>query len=121
MTRSLVLALGLAALVPALPLTAHAEQKVCYADLQRALEETDEGKKIKTRLKADYEKKQKELDARQEELKKMKLELDKQAAVLKPEALQQKSAELGKKLQDLQETYMRLQRDLQEKEAGETA
>ena len=100
--------------------TARAEQKIAYVDLQRALEETDEGKRAKAKLKADFDKKQHELDARQDELKKMKLDLDKQINILKPEALQQKQGELQQKLVALQETYMRLQKDLQEKEGVET-
>jgi outer membrane protein len=119
MNRMLTAALALTA-ISALPQVARAEQKIAYVDLQRALEETDEGKKAKAKLKADFEKKQKELDARQEELKKMKADLDKQQAILKPEALQAKQQELQQKLVGLQETYMRLQKDLQEKEAQET-
>jgi outer membrane protein len=120
MNRILTVVLGLAAVSFVPRLAAAADQKICYVDLQRALEETEEGKKIKSRLKSEYERKQKELDTRQEELKKLKADLDKQAAVLKPEALQVKSNELAQKLSQLQETYMRLQRDLQEKEAAET-
>jgi outer membrane protein len=127
MKRTLLLVFAmLAPITPTLLATERAaradktELKIAYVDLQRALEETDEGKKAKEKLKADFEKKQKELDARQEELKKMKADLDKQAAVLKPDALQSKTAELQQKLGQLQETYMRLQKDLQEKEASET-
>ena len=123
MKRILTLALAVAAF--AMPvfkfeLRARAEQKIAYVDLQRALEETDEGKRAKTKLKADFDKKQKELDVRQEELKKMKSDLDKQINILKPDALQQKQGELQQKLVALQETYMRLQKDLQEKEGVET-
>ncbi len=119
MKRILIAALSLSAMA-ALPSTARAELKIGYVDLQRALEETDEGKRAKAKLKSDFEKKQKDLDARQEELKRMKNDLDKQSSVLKPEALQQKQQELQQKLVQLQETYMRLQKELQEREATET-
>ena len=99
---------------------AHAEQKIAYVDLQRALEETDEGKKAKAALKSEFERKQKELDGRQEDLKKKKADLDKQEKILKPEALQTKQMELQQGLVQLQETYVRLQKDLQEKEATAT-
>ena len=79
MKTTITLALALLG-IGALPRAARAEQKIAYVDLQRALEETEEGKKAKTKLKTDFEKKQHELDARQEELKKMKQDLDKQAA-----------------------------------------
>jgi outer membrane protein len=115
-----VLSCAVATPLLALERAARAEQKIAYVDLQRALEETDEGKKAKAKLKSDFEKKQKELDGRQEELKKMKTDLDKQQNILKPEALAAKQQELQGKLVQLQETYMRLQKDLQEKEATET-
>ena len=99
---------------------AHAEQKIAYVDLQRALEETDEGKKAKAKLKSEFERKQKELDGRQDELKKLKADLDKQQSILTKEALAQKQQDMQQKLVQLQETYMRLQKDLQEKEATET-
>src|SRR3954469_9204563 len=50
----------------------------------------------------------------------MKTDIDKQASIMKPEALAAKQQELQGKLVQLQETYMRLQKDLQEKEANET-
>lgn len=118
MKRVLALALGLSALTLA-PRLARAEQKIAYVDLQRAIEETDDGKKVKARLKSEFEKKQKELDQRQEELKKMKAELDRQRAVLSKEAMATKEQEFAQKFQQLQETYMRLQQDLQRKEAEE--
>lgn len=123
MNRFFSIALAFAAVSsPMLKLerAAHAEQKIAYVDLQRALEETEEGKKAKAKLKADFEKKQKELDARQDELKKMKADLDKSAPMMKQEQLQAKTQELQQKLVALQETYMRLQKDLQEKEGAET-
>ena len=117
-SRTSILALALAGTVA--PRFALAEQKIAYVDLQRALEETDEGKKAKAKLKADFDKKQKELDQRQEELKKMKSDLDKQQSILTPAKLQEKQTELQQKLVALQETYVRLQKDLQEKEATAT-
>ena len=120
LTLALAFALGPVAHFGVGPRAAHAEIKIAYVDLQRALLETDEGKKAMARIKAEYDKKQKELNERQDELKKMKADIDKQATLLKPEALQQKQQELQTKLVGLQETYMRLQKDLQEKEATET-
>lgn len=99
---------------------ARAEQKIAYVDLQRALEETEEGKRAKAKLKKDFDTKQSELDARQNELKKMKEDIDKQRNILKPDAIALKEQDLQQKLVKLQETYMRLQKDLQEKEAQAT-
>lgn len=114
-----LLFLVMAAPVLRLERAARAEQKIVYVDLQRALGETDEGKKAISRIKGEFEKKQKELDVRQDELKKMKEGIDKQAPLLKPEALQAKQQELQSKFVQLQETYVRLQKDLEERQQTE--
>lgn len=114
---SLFTALGTAAVAP----VAHAaEQKLAYVDLQKALEETDDGKKAKARLKSDFEKKQKELDEKQDELKKMKDEFDKKAPMMKPEAQQAEAKKLQDRFVELQQIYARLQQDLAKKEQDAT-
>jgi outer membrane protein len=100
---------------------AHADDsKIAYVDLQRALEETNDGKAAKAKLKSDFDKKQQELDAKQEELKKMKEDIDKKQALMKPEALQAKQQELQQRFLQLQETFQRLQRDLATREQEAT-
>jgi len=99
---------------------AHADDKIAYVDLQRALEETNDGKAAKARLKSDFDKKQKELDEKQEELKKMKEDFDKKAALMKEDAKIKMQQDMGQRLQQLQETYARLQGDLQKREAEAT-
>ncbi len=100
--------------------TAHADDKIAFVDLQRALEETNDGKAAKAKLKADFDQKQKELDAKQEELKKMKEDFDKKSALMKEDAKAKMQQDMGQRLQQLQETYARLQGDLQKKEADAT-
>ena len=98
--------------------TATAEElKVGYVDVQRALMETSEGQSAKKKLKTMFEAKQKELDERQEELKKLKTDLDKQRSLLKPDVVSQRERDLQQKFLQLQETYVRLQKELSEKEA----
>jgi outer membrane protein len=94
--------------------------KFAFVDLQRALEETDDGKKAKAKLKSDFDRKQQELDAKQEELKKMKEAFDKKAQLMKPEALQKEQKELQDRFVELQTIYQRLQKDLAEKEQAAT-
>ena len=98
----------------------HAECKFAFVDLQRALEETDDGKKAKAKLKADFERKQKELDEKQDELKKMKDDLDKKLPLMKQEAAQAEQKKLQDRVVELQQTYMRLQQDLAKKEQEAT-
>jgi len=99
---------------------AYADDKMAFVDLQRALEETKDGQAAKARLKSDFDKKQKELDEKQEELKKMKEDFDKKSALMKEDAKQKAQQDLQSRLMQLQETYARLQGDLQKKEAEAT-
>jgi outer membrane protein len=123
MTRSSLLAPAFAAfalLSFAGPRLAHAETKLAYVDLQRALEETEDGKAAKARLKKEFDKKQKELDEKQEELKKMKDDLDKKLPLMKPEAQQAEQKKFQDRFVELQQTYARLQQDLAKKEQEAT-
>lgn len=99
----------------ALPGVARAE-KLGFVDMQRAMEGTTEGKALMTKLRGEVEKKQKEFEQKREELKKMSEDLDKQATVLKPDVLEKKRQELGQKVQQFQETGMRMEREFQEKQ-----
>src|SRR5687768_8986136 len=97
--------------------SAHAEMKIGYVDLQRALNEVEEGKNAKAKLKKDFDGKQTMLDAKQEELKKMKGDLDKQALVLAEDKKRAKQEELQSKFFELQGLYAKLQKELTEQEA----
>jgi outer membrane protein len=102
------------------PTVALAECKFAFVDLQRALEETDDGKKAKAKLKADFERKQKELDEKQEELKKLKEELDKKLPLMKQEAAAAEQKKFQDRFVELQQIYARLQKDLAQKEQEAT-
>ena len=85
-------------------------------DIQRALNETEDGRKAKARLKRLFNKRQKILDKQQDELKAMKLSLEKQKNVLSREVLTKKLATYQKAFAELQTTYMDFQRELAAKE-----
>ena len=92
-------------------------QKLGVMDLHKALNETNQGKKAKARLKTSFEDKQKQLDAKGRELKQLNDDLEKQRAILKPEALAAKERELEQRYLALQDTYMKLQQDFGKQEA----
>lgn len=98
--------------------TAHAEPplKIAVVDMQRALHETEDGRKAKATLKKLFEDRQKTLDKQQNDLKSLKESLDKQHDVLAPAVLSKKQEELQKAFSDLQTTYMEFQRELASKE-----
>ena len=123
MSRSALLAafLFVSSPIVSMPLVAHAEEvKLGYVDLQRALNETDDGRKAKANLKKVFDQKQKELDEQQETLKKDIEDLNKKRTLLPPDKVQAKEAELQERMQKVQQTYMRHQQDLSAKEQEAT-
>jgi outer membrane protein len=118
---TIALSLAAALVCGATARIAHADDsKLAFVDLQRALEETNDGKAAKNRLKSDFDKKQQELDAKQEELKKLKEEFDKKSTLMKEDAKQKAAADLQQRFMQLQETFARLQKDLAQKEQDAT-
>jgi outer membrane protein len=104
------------------PITAFAEEvKLGYVDLQRALNETEDGRKAKANLKKVFDAKQKELDEQQEALKKDIEDLNKKRTLLPADKVREKEAELQDRMQKVQQTYMRHQQDLSSKEQEATA
>src|SRR5882757_10033818 len=109
-------------LLAASPVAAFAEEvKLGYVDLQRAINETDDGRKAKDSLKKIFDQKQKELDEQQQALKKDKDDLDKKRTLLPADKLREKEMELQGRLEKLEQTYMRHQQDLQAKQQEATA
>lgn len=105
----------------AVPKLAFAEDlKLGYVDLQRALYETEDGRKAKAQLKKVFDQKQKELDEQQEDFKKAKDDLDKKRSILAADTVRQKETELAAKFEKVQQSYLRHQKDLQEKEGEVT-
>jgi outer membrane protein len=119
MSRWIVLGIFLLALSPK---AAFAEEvKLGYVDLQRALNETEDGRKAKANLKKVFDQKQKELDEQQEALKKDIEDLNKKRTLLPADKVREKEAELQDRMQKVQQTYMRHQQDLSAKEQEATA
>jgi outer membrane protein len=90
--------------------------KIAVVDLQRAINETEEGRTAKDKLKKLFESRQQGLDKKQEELKKLKDELDQQKNVLSRDAFEAKVESYQKQVVELQQVYVDYQRELAEKE-----
>ncbi len=93
-----------------------AELKIGYVNLQQAVSEVDEGKAARDTLKKEFDAKQKTLDDKQNELKRMKEDLDKQMVVMSDDAKREKAIEFERKVNELQQLYGQMQKDLQERE-----
>lgn len=94
--------------------------KIGYVNLQRALNEVDEGQAARNRLKAQFEKSQKQLDQEQQALKKKKEELDKKRLAMDEATLRQKMSELDQELVRVSGLYAKLQKELSTAEAEAT-
>lgn len=103
-------ALMLPLLAPAL---AHADTKFAFVDLQRALQETDEGKATKKQLQSMLQAKQNEIDQEQESLRKEKDLLDKQASAMSEQTRQQKAQEFQAKVMQLAQKFEKEKQGLQ--------
>jgi outer membrane protein len=118
LTRSALPVLIFAMIFSALaPKVASAQAaKIAVVDLQRAINETEDGRKSKEKLKKLFESRQTGLDKKQEDLKKLKEEIEKQQSLWTPEVRQQKIESYQKQLVELQQVYVEYQRELAEKE-----
>ncbi|MFK7991511.1 MAG: OmpH family outer membrane protein [Sandaracinaceae bacterium] len=111
---TLVAALLLATVAPRLYAQAN---RIAVVDLQRALNETEDGRRAKARLKRLFNTRQQALDKRQNELKALKEDIERQKNVLSREALQKRVEAYQKAFIELQSTYVEYQRELAQKEA----
>jgi outer membrane protein len=74
--------------------------KIGIINIQRAIVETEEGKKAQEKLKADFAPKQSELRARQEEIEKLRKQLQEQERALSDEARANLVRQIGTKTRD---------------------
>jgi outer membrane protein len=107
-------ALALAIAVP--QATRAAELKIGYVNLQQAVAEVDEGKAAREALKKEFDLKQKTLDDKQNELKRMKEDLEKQMVVMSDEVKREKGMEFERKVNEMQQVYVQMQKDLSDRE-----
>src|SRR3954452_6005818 len=92
------------------------EARFGFVDMQRAIGETEDGRKAKANLKKVFDQKQKELDEQQQQLKKDVEDLEKKRTLLPADKVREKEAELQSRMQKVQQTYLRHQQDLSGKE-----
>jgi Skp family chaperone for outer membrane proteins len=114
------MAAALALSTPALgaPAAGGAKTRLGTLDMRKAFNDCRAGKDARDRLRADFERKQKKLDADQEEVKKLLAKGSSEADQAKRDAIGKQVEERTRALQDL---YKRYQRELEEAEKAATA
>ena len=93
---------------------------IAFVELNQALNEVAEGKSAKKKLKAEFEKRQKKLDAMQNELKTEQNEFVKRSSLMQAEIRAAKQQQLQRKMAEFQQTYTQLQQQIMGQEAKMT-
>ncbi len=100
---------------------AHAETKVAFVDMQKAIQATAAGKKAKAELESEFNKKKKELEKKEADLKKMGEDIEKKKSVMSEDALQKKQAEFQEEMLKYRDVVGKSQVEIQKKERELTA
>lgn len=106
----------IAASILTFSIAAHAEYKMAYVDVQKAIEKTTAGKKAKDDMRKEAEKRNKDLEKKKADIEKMREDLEKKKSVLSEEAFGKKAQELQEEMQKFNQLAAKAQADLQKKE-----
>jgi len=99
------------------PIMAQGEDlKIGYVDLQKALNESEAGKKAKETFKAEVDRMEQSLERRKTEVEKLKDELEKKGLLLKEEERDSLERDYRQKLRDFERQYKDSQQELQIKD-----
>jgi len=106
-----------------LPATALAQGggKMGYVDLQRALSESNAGKKAKDKFKVEVDRLQSRLKKQKDEIDRLKEQLEKKASVMKASEREEMEDDFRRKMRDFEREYKDSQADLQKKDSDLTS
>lgn len=93
-----------------------AEAKIGFIDMQRAIQETDAGKKAKKDLEEDFNKKKKDLEKKEADIKKMGEDFEKRSMAMNEDARGKKQAEIQGEMRKYQELAGKSQTEIQKRE-----
>lgn len=91
---------------------AMAQTKIAVVDFQRALNESEEGKKAKANLEERFEKARQALEAERASVQQMQEDLEGQKVMLSAEALNEKENALQQKMLEFQQNVMENQQEM---------
>ena len=100
---------------------AHADVKLGFIDMQKAIQETAAGKKAKKDLEEEFTKKKKDLDKREGEIKKMGEDFEKRSMAMNEESRLKKQNEIRGEMAKYQELAAKSQMEIQKRERDLTA
>lgn len=108
--------LAVAGILLATAAVAQSTPKIGYVDLQRALNESEAGKKAKEEFKVQVDKLQAQLKKQKDDIDALKDQLEKKAVVMKEEERGNLEEDYRRKLRDFERNYKDSQADLQRKD-----
>lgn len=111
----------IASLLMAASLVHAADAKIGFVDMQKAIQSTAAGKKAKSELEGEFNKKKKELEKKEADLKKMGEDLERKKSVLSEEVLSKKQAEFQEEMMKYRDVVGKSQLEIQKKERDLTA
>jgi outer membrane protein len=112
---------GAVLLLMAAAVPARAEVKVAYVDIQRALNECNNGKRARSNIRVEAERAQAKLQREQSEAQGLKDELDKKGMLMPPDQRQNLEDELSKKMRTFQDDVKNERDELHQKDNEATA
>jgi outer membrane protein len=95
---------------------AQSDLKVGYVDLQRALTESNAGRRAKEKFKVEVDKMQATLQKQKDSIERLKTQLEKKGPVMKESERTNLEEDYRKKLRDFERSYKDSQADLQRKD-----
>lgn len=119
MRQGLICGVVLLAMAAAVP--ARAEVKIAYVDIQRALNECNNGKRARSNIRVEAERAQGRLQREQSEAQALKDELDKKGMLMPPDQRQNLEDELAKKMRTFQDDVKNERDELHQKDNEATA
>ena len=96
--------------------SAFAEIKIAVIDMQKVVQSTAAGKKIKKELEGEYEKKKADIKKKEDDFKKRVEEFEKKRAVLSDKVRDEQQMELQMDMRKFQEDVQKSQMTMQQKE-----
>jgi outer membrane protein len=119
MRQGLICGAMLLLMVAAVP--ARADIKIAYVDIQRALNECNNGKRARSNIRVEAERAQARLQREQSEAQGLKDELDKKGMLMPPDQRQNLEDELAKKARTFQDDVKNERDELHQKDNEATA
>ncbi|HEY2523766.1 MAG TPA: OmpH family outer membrane protein [Candidatus Binataceae bacterium] len=119
MRQGLILGAVLISMAAAIP--ARADIKIAYVDIQRALNECNNGKRARSNIRVEAERAQVRLQREQSEAQGLKEELDKKGMLMSPDQRQNLEDDLSKRMRTFEDDVKNERDELHQKDNQATA